>query len=313
MPEPLHLFDLPVDIISLILTNLLIAPENGIIPLCPCTTTTTTTARLPINPMSIFLTHPSLYAIAHPLFYGPANTFLLDLTGNHASHIRRFIDDAAEDAQDDDNNNTQRSSTANRHDPQAQKQLLLLRHTGGPFLLLSQEARRRVRRFEMRIDRLRGWLWDDLGPFLQDMAVRGQLADMTLLVDESSSSSAHNKDRAQSSSRAFLREKRRVFERPPLEGLVRLLADPGIREARLRVRGRHQRAWCEFHAGKQCGSLSFLKRRDVGEGGGDGDALKKKKEEEDGEDEEEVVDVDWRAILSMVDPEGRRRAVAWQV
>jgi hypothetical protein len=167
----------------------------------------------------------------------------------------------------------------------------------------------------MRIDRLRGWLWDDLGPFLQDMAVRGELADFTLLVDENSSSSSNssnnnNKVRAQSSSRAFLREKKRVFERPPLEGLVRLLADPGIREARLRVRGRHQRAWCEFHAGQECGSLSFLKRRDVGEGGGDGDALEKKKKEEDGE--EVVVDVDWRAILSMVDPEGRRRAVAWQ-
>ncbi|TFA98319.1 hypothetical protein CCMA1212_009965 [Trichoderma ghanense] len=295
MPEPLHLFDLPIDILSLILSHLLTAPPNSTIPLCPCTT-----APLTTNPLSIFLTHPSLYAIAHPLFYGPANTFLLDLTGNHASHIRRFIDDAAEDAQDD---NT----------PANNSLLLLRRRTGGPFLLLSQEARRRVRKFEMRIDRLRGWLWDDLGPFLQDMAVRGELADFTLLVDESSSSSSSsnssnssaNRDRAQSSSRAFLREKRRVFERPPLEGLVRLLADPGIRQARLRVRGRHQRAWCEFHAGEECGSLSFLKQRGAGEGSGDGDVLEK--------EDEEVVDVDWRAILSMVDPEGRRRAAAWQV
>ncbi|KAH0494924.1 hypothetical protein TgHK011_008502 [Trichoderma gracile] len=299
MPEPLHLFDLPVDILSLILTNLLTAPENGTIPLCPCTTT----HRLPTNPLSIFLVHPSLYAIAHPLFYGPANTFLLDLTGTHASHVRHFIDDAAEDAQEDNN------TTTNRHHQQAQKQLLLLRHTGGPFLLLSQQSRRKVRKLEMRIDRLRGWLWDDLGPFLQDMAVRGELADMTLLVDESSNSSKdNNNNRAQSSSRAFLREKRRVFERPPLEGLVRLLADPGIRDARLRVRGRHQRAWCEFHAGGSCASpLRFLRQRGADGADGDGGALKK--EEED----EEVVDVDWRAILSMVDPEGRRRAVAWQV
>ncbi|KAL7812924.1 hypothetical protein V8C44DRAFT_328430 [Trichoderma aethiopicum] len=311
MPEPLHLFDLPIDILSLILSNLLTAPNNTPIPLCPCTTTT----PKPINPLPIFLIHPSLYAIAHPLFYGPSNTFLLDLTGNHASHVRHFIDDnnAADDLHDDNNTS---SITLNREHPLLP---LLHHHTeaagagGGAsrFLLLSQESRRKVRKLEMRIDRLRGWLWDDLGPFLQDMAVRGSLADMTLLVDESSkNSSSKDSSRAQSSSRAFLRDKRRVFERPPLEGLVRLLADPGIRQARLRVRGRHQRAWCEFHAGRECGSLSLFRQRRVvggGEGGGEGGALTK--EEED----EEVVDVDWRAILSRIDPEGRRRAVAWQV
>ncbi|KAL6889306.1 hypothetical protein HDV57DRAFT_486580 [Trichoderma longibrachiatum] len=303
MPEPLHLFDLPIDILSLILSNLLTAPNNTPIPLCPCTTKTT------INPLPIFLTHPSLYAIAHPLFYGPSNTFLLDLTGNHASHVRHFIDDNAADDLHDDNNNTS-SITLNREHPL----LPLHRHTeaapGSRFLLLSQESRRKVRKLEMRIDRLRGWLWDDLGPFLQDMAVRGSLADMTLLVDESckKSSSSSKDSRAQSSSRAFLRDKRRVFERPPLEGLVRLLADPGIRQARLRVRGRHQRAWCEFHAGRECGSLSLFRQRRVsgGEGNGEGGALTK-------EEDEEVVDVDWRAILSRIDPEGRRRAVAWQV
>ncbi|PTB68285.1 hypothetical protein BBK36DRAFT_1195462 [Trichoderma citrinoviride] len=304
MPEPLHLFDLPVDILSLILSQLLTAPNNnnndgssGVIPLCPCTASSAI-----INPVPVFLIHPSLYAIAHPLFYGPANTFLLDLTGDHASHIRRFIDDAAEDTMQDDDahGNKQQQQQAPRQEQ------LLLRRTGGRFLLLSQEARRRVRKLEMRIDRLRGWLWDDLGPFLQDMAVRGELADFTLLVDESSSS--NNKEqqqhRAQSITSAFLREKRRVFDRPPLEGLVRLLADPGIREARLRVRGtRHQRAWCEFHPGRECGggSLPFLKQH------------RRKEEEEDVDDEEEVIDVDWRAILSKVDPEGRRRAVAWQV
>ncbi|KAL6876647.1 hypothetical protein J3F83DRAFT_712219 [Trichoderma novae-zelandiae] len=293
MPEPLHLFDLPVDILSLILSQLLTAPNNGVIPLCPCTAN-----PLATNPVPIFLVHPSLYAIAHPLFYGPANTFLLDLTGHHASHVRRFIDDAAEDAQDD----AQRSGGGgSRQQQQQARERLLLRRTGGQFLLLSQQARRRVRRFEMRFDRLRGWLWDDLGPLLQDMAVRGELGALALLVDESSAS----RERAQSTSRAFLREKRRVFERPPLEGLVRLLADPGIREARLRVKARHQRAWCEFHPGRECGSPSFLEQRPGDAGDGGGDVLKR--------EDEGVVDVDWRAILSMVDPEGRRRAVAWQV
>lgn len=277
MPEPLHLFDLPVDILSLILEQLLTAPNGGIIPLCPC-------ADSPgnINPVPIFLIHPSLYAIAHPLFYGPANTFLLDLTGNHASHIRRFIDDAAEDLPDD----VERSGRQ-----QSQRQLLL-RQTGGRFLILSQEARRRVRKLEMRIDRLRGWLWDDLGPFLQDMAVRGELGDWSLVVDDGTGS----KERSQSVSRAFLPEKRRVFQKPPLKGLVSLLADPGIREARLGVKGRHDRAWCGFHQGKKCSSLSFLR---PGDDGNSTDAAKK--------ESEEVIEIDWRAILRVDDPEGKRR------
>jgi hypothetical protein len=233
--------------------------------------------------LPIFLTHPSLYAIAHPLFYGPANTFVLDLTENHASHVRRFIDDAAEDLPED-------VEWSGRQ--QTQKQVLL-RQTGGRFLILSQEARRKVHRLEMKIDRLRGWLWDDLGLFLQDMAVRGELSDLSLLVDYSTGT----KERPKSASRAFLREKRKVFERPPLEGLVRLLADPGIRSARLRVRGRHDRSWCEFHQGKECSSQSFLRRRDSGD-----DGVK---------EDEEVLEIDWRAILRVVDPEGRRRAVDW--
>lgn len=279
MPEsqPLHLFDLPVDILSLILQPLLTAPDGGIIPLCPCTAS-------PVNPVPIFLIHPSLYAIAHPIFYGPANTFVLDLTEGHATHVRRFIENAAEDLPGD-------SEWSGR---QRTQNHVLLRHTGGRFLLLSQEARRKVHRLEMRIDKLRGWLWDDLGLFLQDMAVKGDLSDLNLLVDFS----AATKERSNSISRAFLREKKTVFEKPPLEGLVRLLADPGIRMASLRVKGRHDRAWCEFHQGGDCILKSFLRVRD----GGD-DATKK--------EDEEVVEIDWRAIIKMIDPEAKRRAVGW--
>lgn len=281
MPEsqPLHLFDLPVDLLSLILKPLLTAPNGGIISLCPCTAS-------PVNPVPIFLTHPSLYAIAHPIFYGPANTFVLDLTQGHASHVRRFIENAAEDLPGDVEWSGRQQQTQNH---------VLLRHTGGRFLLLSQEARRKVHRLEMRIDKLRGWLWDELGLFLRDMAVRGDLSDLTLLVDYS----AGTKERTKSTSRAFLREKKTVFEKPPLEGLVRLLADPGIRMASLRVKGRHDRAWCDFHQGGDCILKSFLRVRE----GGD-DVMKKKQDEE-------VVEIDWRAILRVVDPEAKRTAVGW--
>ncbi|PTB40543.1 uncharacterized protein TrAFT101_005723 [Trichoderma asperellum] len=279
MPEsqPLHLFDLPVDLLSLILQPLLTAPNGGIISLCPCTAS-------PINPIPIFLIHPSLYAIAHPIFYGPANTFVLDLTEGHASHVRRFIENAAEDLPGD----------AEWSGRQQTQNHILLRHTGGPSLLLSQEARRRVHRLEMRIDKLRGWLWDELGSFLQDMAVRGDLSDLSLLVDYST----ETKERSKSISRAFLREKKTMFEKPPLEGLVRLLADPSIRMASLRVKGRHDRAWCDFHQGGDCILKSFMRVRD-----GCDDATKK--------EDEEVVEIDWREILRVVDPEAKRRAVGW--
>lgn len=281
MPEsqPLHLFDLPVDLLSLILQPLLTAPNGGIISLCPCTAS-------PVNPVPIFLAHPSLYAIAHPIFYGPANKFVLDLTQGHASHVRRFIEDAADDLPDDVERGGRQLQTQDN---------ALLRHTGGRSLLLSQEARRKVHRLEMRIDKLRGWLWDELGLFLRDMAVRGDLSDLSLLVDYSTGT----KERPKSAARAFLREKKTVFEKPPLEGLVRLLADPGIRMASLRVKGRHDRAWCDFHEGGDCILRSFLRVRE----GGD-DAMKNK-------EDEEVVEIDWRAILRVVDPEAKRTAVGW--
>jgi hypothetical protein len=270
MPEsqPLHLFDLPVDILSLILQPLLTAPNGGIISLCPCTAS-------PVNPVPIFLTHPSLYAIAHPIFYGPTNTFVLDLTQGHASHVRRFIEDAAEDLPSDVEWSGRQQQTQNQ---------VLLRHTGGRFLLLSQEARRKVHRLEMRIDKLRGWLWDELGLFLRDMAVRGDLSDLSLLVDYSTVN----------------RERTNIFEKPPLEGLVRLLADPGIRVASLKVKGRHDRAWCDFHQGGDCILKSFLRVRE----GGDDDASRKKQDEE-------VVEIDWRAILRVIDPDAKRTAVGW--
>ncbi|PON30654.1 hypothetical protein TGAM01_v200074 [Trichoderma gamsii] len=281
MPEsqPLHLFDLPVDLLSLILQPLLTAPNGGIISLCPCTAS-------PVNPVPIFLTHPSLYAIAHPIFYGPANTFVLDLTKGHASHVRRFIENTAEDLPGDVEWSGGQQQTQDN---------VLLRHTGGRSLLLSQEARRKVHRLEMRIDKLRGWLWDELGLFLRDMAVRGDLSDLSLLVDYSTGT----KERAKSISRAFLREKKTVFEKPPLEGLVRLLADPGIRTASLRVKGRHDRAWCDFHQGGDCILKSFLRAREGGS-----DVMRK-------EQDEEVVEIDWRAILRVVDPEAKRTAVGW--
>ncbi|KAM0455178.1 hypothetical protein ACHAPV_000466 [Trichoderma viride] len=281
MPEsqPLHLFDLPVDLLSLILQPLLTAPNGGIISLCPCTAS-------PVNPVPIFLAHPSLYAIAHPIFYGPANTFVLDLTQGHASHVRRFIENATEDLPGDVEWSGRQQQTQD-HD--------LLRHSGGRSLLLSQEARRKVHRLEMRIDKLRGWLWDELGLFLRDMAVRGDLSDLSLLVDYSTGT----KERTKSISRAFLREKKTVFEKPPLEGLVRLLADPGIRMASLRVKGRHDRAWCDFHQGGDCILKSFLRVRE-----GSDDVMGKK-------EDEEVVEIDWRAILRVVDPEAKRTAVGW--
>ncbi|KAK5992746.1 hypothetical protein PT974_06162 [Cladobotryum mycophilum] len=156
-----NILDLPVDVLALILRPLLTAPDGGVISLCACT-------ACPVNPLPILLIHPSIYAIACPLFYGVANGFLLDLTGKHGGHVRQCLREAAEEEEEEERGK-------GRGRP-------WLRPTGGRLLLLSPEARRRVQRLEVRMDRLRGWVYEELGPLMEDMAVQGGLADFCLTV-----------------------------------------------------------------------------------------------------------------------------------
>ncbi|KAF7541980.1 hypothetical protein G7Z17_g11843 [Cylindrodendrum hubeiense] len=233
----LNLLDLPVDIISLILQPLLTSPTP--IQLCPCSAS-------PINPLPVLLAHPALHAIAAPLLF-TANEFVLDATGPHAQHVRRRLMAAAAAEEDGDA----------RTDPD-----------WGPAssLLTTRDARLRVANLQVRFDRLRGWLHDRLVPMLADMVVQGALEHLTVWVrspPERQQMEARQQTRGGSESSghggrgadAVDDSRLALFARPPLEGLLRVLADPYLRTARLWVdERRHMRAWCRFHAGGRGGT-----------------------------------------------------------
>lgn len=215
--------------------------------LCPCSSS-------PINPLPVFLIHPALYAIALPLFYGD-NTFLIDASnaGSHNRHLRSLFEDP------------ERVVSA-----------------GGP-VLLNRDILRRMARLEFRIQQLRAWLDDAFVPILQDMIINGSLEHLTLwircrlkCIPLPIRLLPHHKRPDET---AF-------FARPPLNGLIRTLADPYLRTARLQVDVGHPPVWCRFHAGPPCAGTT-------------------------GDESPGVVEFDWRALLPLVDPGRRGIAVAW--
>ncbi|KAF4965676.1 hypothetical protein FSARC_6542 [Fusarium sarcochroum] len=213
------------------------------IQLCPCTAS-------PIDPLPILLSHPSLHTIATPLLYA-GNEFLLDATGSHAQHIRRELQSAP---------------------PGADERL-----PGRATLLTTPDALRRIARMEVRIDRLRGWLGTDIVPLLTELAVQGRMDYLTVWVRTPAEPKKPMHFRPVKPGKDL-----DMFARPPLEGLLRVLADPYLLSARLLVDARHARTWCRFHAGG-CGA------------------------EESGAPER--VEIDWREILRVVDPERKEIAV----
>ncbi|QPC75413.1 hypothetical protein HYE68_006165 [Fusarium pseudograminearum] len=219
------------------------------IHLCPCTPS-------PINPLPILLSHPALYAIAALLLYA-GNQFLLDATGPHAQHIRRELQDAP---------------------PGADERL-----PGRATLLTTPGALRRIARMELRIDRLRGWLGSDIVPVLTELAVQGRMDYLTIWV----------RTPAEPRATVYLHSAKQekdihMFSRPPLEGLLRVLADPYLVSAQLWVDARHSKTWCRFHAGG-CGAES-------GDPG-------------PGRERERRVEIEWREIIRLVDPERKEITV----
>jgi hypothetical protein len=79
-----------------------------------------------------------------------------------------------------------------------------------------------------------------------------------------------------------------MFSRPPLEGLLRVLADPYLVSAQLWVDAQHSKTWCRFHAGG-CGAES-------GDPG-------------PGREREPRVEIEWREIIRLVDPERKEITV----
>ncbi|KAF4427977.1 hypothetical protein FACUT_9516 [Fusarium acutatum] len=216
--------------------------------LCPCTRST-------VNPLPILLSHPALHTIATPLLYA-GNEFLLDASGPHAQHIRRELQSAPPGADD--------------------------RHAGRATLLTTRDALRRIARLEVRIDRLRGWIGTDIIPLLTELAVQGRMDYLTVWVRTPVEPRTPVHFRT-----AKPGKDQDMFTRPPLEGLLRVLADPYLLSARLWVDARHAKTWCRFHAGG-CGAESGDPGRERGR---------------------ERVEIDWREIIRVVDPDRKEITV----
>ncbi|KAJ6442992.1 Lysine--tRNA ligase [Purpureocillium lavendulum] len=251
----MHLLDLPVDILSEILTPLLVSSSP--IKLCVCG------AAPPrdVDPLPVMLAHPALHAIASPLFY-EGNEFELDTRGEHGPHVRRCLEDAAAAAakkepllltQDDDD--------GLGFDTSGKK--------GAPTrtsALMERSALRRIKRLDVYVDTLRQWIEVLLVPVLSDMVLAGNLAALTLVVRTASGKKVTTPQD--------------VYSRSPLASLVRLLADPYLRERRLWVSEAHG-------LGPPDGTQGWT--RYFGD--------------------HEYTAVDWRAAVRLVDPDGRERVV----
>ncbi|KAH7156231.1 hypothetical protein EDB81DRAFT_786360 [Dactylonectria macrodidyma] len=285
-----NLLDLPVDILSLILRPLVTSPMP--IQVCPC-------AASPINPLAVLLTHPALHAIAAPLLF-TANEFVLDATGPHAQHVRRRLAEAAA------------AATAAEEGEAASQDAM----APASSLLTTRDARLRMANLQVRFDRLRGWVHDGLVPMLMDMVVQGALEHLTVWV-RSPPVGRHSQTLPVRRSRtaghggggeggggvgADHDQDLAMFTRPPLEGLLRVLADPFLRTARLWVDSRrHVRAWCRFHAGgrggigcgARAGSGTEGVHREATTVGGGGQQ----------EEDDMIMEIDWRLVIRVVDPE----------
>lgn len=251
----LHLLDLPVDILSMILTPLLVSAYP--IKLCTCS------ESLPrdVDPLPVMLVHPALYAIASPLFY-EGNEFELDTRGEHGPHVRHCLEDAADAAakrepvlltQDDDDGLSL--------DPRGK-----LRAPIATSVLVERASLRRVKRLHVYVEKLRQWIDVLLVPLLSDMVLAGNLAALTLVVLTASGKNVATR--------------RDVYARRPLASLVRLLADPYLRERRLWVSAAHGLDPPDGGPGQS---------RQFGE--------------------HEYAPVDWRTAVRLADPEGRERVI----
>ncbi|CAH0056675.1 unnamed protein product [Clonostachys solani] len=285
-PEPINFLELPIEILSQILQPLLTTPDHTPILLCPC-------SPAPFPPrsvLSILLTHPRLHAIACPLLYGPSNSFLLDLAGEHSSHVRRRRE-VFEAVQDDkflikDIGN---HSNSHRHAPDGSFFSLPTHRRRRP-LLATVPALRRLQNLTIRVDRLRGWIQDDIVPVVSDMIMHGHLQQLRLYLattlEALSSSSSSSSTPGARRPRIAYPPPQAAAGRPPLAGLLRLLADPDLGHSGLWIEGRHHAGWDQFQSDTSQG-LDGSRRDDDGR---------------DGRDlvhhqEEQVVELDWRKVL----------------
>lgn len=251
--EVLNLIDLPIDVLAFILQPLLTYP--GRIPLCACRNGRVI-PELSRELLSVLLIHPSLHAIASPIVYG-ANEFELDLTGHHGTHIRKSLETATTYLNSDNANRYVMGDYAEQR----------LRDMGLLRAFIISTARQKIQRLHIRLDKLRGWVQELLIPLISDMIVHGSLADFSVTVEYQPATrgltlstirsqlvrdgsgggiTSHN------SRNQKVPDDMSLFAKPPLAGILSVLADPYLRTARLWVIGSHGAAWCAFHDEVDC-------------------------------------------------------------
>lgn len=251
--EALNLIDLPIDVLAFILQPLVTHP--GRISLCACRNGRAI-PELSQELLSVLLIHPSLHAIASPILYG-ANEFELDLTRHHGIHIRKSLETATTYLSSDNANRYVIGDYAEQR----------LRDMGLLRAFIISSARQKIQRLHIRLDKLRGWVQELLIPLISDMIVHGSLADFSVTVDYQSATRGlapptirsrldlDGKDGGIVSDNS--RNKKMpvdmgLFAKPPLAGILSVLADPYLRTARLWVIGSHGAAWCAFHDEVDC-------------------------------------------------------------
>ncbi|CAH0014394.1 unnamed protein product [Clonostachys rhizophaga] len=287
-PEPMNFLELPVEILSQILQPLLTTPGHTPILLCPC-------SPAPFPPrsvLSILLTHPRLHAIACPLLYGPSNSFLLDLTGEHSSHVRRRREVFEAGSQDDvflinDIGNSHRHSTADG------SFFSLPAHRRRGPLLATAPALRRLQNLTIRVDRLRGWIQDDIVPVVSDMIMHGHLQQLRLYLATTTLESLPSSSTSRACRpRITFPPPQAAAGRPPLAGLLRLLADPDLGHSGLWIEGRHHFGWDQFQS-------DDASQEELGAAGGS--SSRRDDDGQDGRDlvhhQEQAVELDWRKLL----------------
>ncbi|KAJ2976400.1 hypothetical protein NQ176_g4972 [Zarea fungicola] len=124
-------------------------------------------------------------------------------------------------------------------------------HNMGRLLLfVTPSARRRIRNFVVDLGRRRGWVDEIVTPVLCDMILAGNLASLSINLQYDA---GHGRQQhvygTQIPAKSGLDAGNdpSIFTKPPLAGLLKVLADPDLESAQLVVSKGHPPVWCKYH------------------------------------------------------------------
>ncbi|KAG6022034.1 hypothetical protein E4U19_004835 [Claviceps sp. Clav32 group G5] len=304
---PIHLLDLPVDVLALILKPFLV--QRRTIPLCPCGSSFHSWSRLEVRPLPILLVNSVIHRIATRLFY-QSNTFMLDLEHDHGPHVEGCLPELAKGAHAADVLRVQNGPDAGAPTYR------------GKNILMIWPALSRIRCLEIRLEQLEPWVGRLVWPLIQDMIVRGDLTDLRVKVNactdfiSDSEDNSNPLDPSESlrdhfvtwelgpsqenglkkwppmSTKGEVAAKARniIFTVSPLASLLATVQNPHLRTSRLwvSVKTLHWPAWEPYHKPRRVGANI--------------------PENSPSHIDSEMMEIDWKSILSVIDPEGRAKA-----